>query len=240
MIRYGLVALMMFMAAQAVDANAQQGWTRVGESVELHDQGRFIEVHQVWSQSPTLGEVTAGFLWFNTHLGQGSGPAFYAITLAGLYSVLPNEEAKKKALLNMYFFELRQFSSIFRCDDDGIYPSEIRMARTKFAPYYAYAATLSDEAHEAIIDQAFEIEKHRPHHDFDFQVCARGLRYMQRHMQVHGTDGNRAVEDPSRPGTTVMLEFDESLIEFVDDETWEQRRADLFPQIRQQLIDAKP
>jgi hypothetical protein len=57
---------------------------------------------------------------------------------------------------------------------------------------------------------------------------------------VHGTDGNRAVEDPSRPGTTVMLEFDESLIEFVDDETWEQRRADLFPQIRQQLIDAKP
>jgi hypothetical protein len=76
----------------------------------------------------------------------------------------------------------------------------------------------------------------------DTWLCSGGLSFMRRFSEKHKGNPNppaREIQDPTRPGRTILLDDPDIKPEFITDDEWHVRRKQLVAKFVEQVSAAK-
>lgn len=129
-----------------------------------------------------------------------------------------------------------------RCADPSAPSDKFQRWENSLTQIPRYYQSLPFEKREEIISLVVAWEEKISTRPPDAWLCNGGMSYMMKFMEKHKNDPNvpaREIEDKTRLGRTILLDDPEIQPEFVDDETWQNKRKTIIKTLSSQLLQAK-
>lgn len=129
-----------------------------------------------------------------------------------------------------------------RCKDPSAPGDKLQRWDQNLAPIFKHYLSLRHDQRKEQISLAVAIEEKHSSRVPDTWLCSGGLSFMLRFSEKHKNNPNppaREIQDPSRPGRTILVEDPDIKPEFVTDEEWHTRRKQLVAKFVEQLSAAK-
>ena len=129
-----------------------------------------------------------------------------------------------------------------RCKDPSAPGDKLQRWDQNLAPILAHFLSFGPDQRRELISLAIAIEEKHNARAPDTWLCSGGLSFMLRFSEKHRNNPNppsREIQDPSRPGRTILLDDPDIKPEFVADEEWHLRRKQLVAKFTEQLSAAK-
>jgi hypothetical protein len=129
-----------------------------------------------------------------------------------------------------------------RCKDPSAPGDKLHRWETSVAPIFQQFVALESVERRRLLALAVEIEERFSARPPDSWLCSGGLAFALRFAEKHKNHPNppvREIQDPARPGRTIVLEDPDFKPEFVADEEWLARRRTIVADFIEQLSAAR-
>ena len=129
-----------------------------------------------------------------------------------------------------------------RCKDPSAPGDKLQRWDQNLATIFKHFLSLGPDQRKEQIALAVAIEDKHSNRPPDSWLCSGGLSFMLKFSEKHKNNPNpptREIQDPSRPGRTILMEDPDIKPEFVADEEWQPRRKQLVAKFVEQLSAAK-
>jgi len=129
-----------------------------------------------------------------------------------------------------------------RCADPSAPLEKIQQWETKLAPILVNYRALPPATQTEIVTIAIDWEERFKRRRPDVWLCNGGLSFMLKFSKKHGSDASppvREIEDKSKPGRTILLDDPDIEPEFIDDQEWLKKRANVIANFAGQFQTTK-
>jgi hypothetical protein len=129
-----------------------------------------------------------------------------------------------------------------RCADPSAPGDKLPRWEQNLAPIFQHFLSLELGQRKQLISLAVAVEEQSSGRAPDTWLCSGGLSFMLKFAEKHKNNPSpptREIQDPTRPGRTILLDDPDIRPEFVTDEEWQVRRRQVIAKFVEQLPAAK-
>jgi hypothetical protein len=231
------MALIVFVVwAIGASANADPYTTELDRLAAKSDWNELI---MRVNQPRTAEEFRIGLNWLREKSVSGLGGLRIHYSYAfGLFRAGVKETSTFAYLLGLLTGRI----DAVRCKDPTAPGDKLYGWEQNLAPIFQQFLSLDPGQRNQLIHLAVATEERFSSRPPDAWLCSGGLAFMNKFAEKHKNNPNppaREIQDPTRPGRTILLEDPEIKPEFVTDEEWQARRRQIIAKFIEQLPAAK-